>query len=55
MYATVGFLCIDIGELWGTPNKQELQNEKFLLTVEFDPGTSCLLERRVIQIAPWSH
>ena len=33
MYATVGFLCIDIGELWGTPNKRELQNKKILLTV----------------------
>ena len=34
----------------GTGQKQEFQNEKFLPTVGFYPGSSCTLDRRLINI-----
>ena len=48
MYATVDFTCIGIVELCGAQNKWELQYEKFLPTVEFDPSTFRLLDRHII-------
>ena len=48
MYVTVHFICIDIVDMNGMQNKRELQNQKFVPTVVFDPGTFRLPDRRVI-------
>ena len=39
MYVTVDFICKGYLELSGTQVDRELQNEKFLPTVGFEPGT----------------
>ena len=37
LYIMVDTICIGLVELWGTPSKWELQNEKFFPTVEVEP------------------
>ena len=39
VYIMVDFICMSLLELQGTQSKQEIQNEKFLPTVRFKPGT----------------
>ena len=57
VYATADFICIGIVEMCCTQNKQELQNEKFLSTVIFDPGTSRFLDKMLYPLrhgATWN-
>ena len=46
MYATADFICIGWIELLATRGKRELQNEKFLPKVVFEPTISRLLDWR---------
>ena len=45
MHVTIDFICMDLCEQQGTQSKQEMQNEKFLPTVGFEPGTFRLRRR----------
>ena len=47
VYVLVDFICKGYLELIGTRVERELQNEKFLPTVEFEPGTFRLRSKRV--------
>ena len=44
----VDFIGMGLLELCGSRVERELQNVKFLPTVGFEPGTSCLLSERAI-------
>ena len=46
MYVIVDFICMGLFDMQGTQNKREIQNEKYLTTVGFEPGTLRLRSRR---------